>query len=223
MAKAKCPECEEGAPGWLVGFADMTTLLLCFFIFLLVTAKVDVKKLDAARGYMAHKMGILPENVTTQTKKDMEREEDGQNGDEETVTMVDEGQKLSIGGKEMFEKGKAIPNMSQEFQEEILGFVRKIIGLRNIIEVRGHTGKNEIGINSVFEDEMQLSLERARSIANYMVKTGNVRRERIRIVGCGANERLESNIWLAKEEKNRRVEIRITAKFQDFNPNTDIR
>lgn len=223
MAKQKCPECPEGAPDWLVSYGDMTTLLLCFFVFLLVTAKVDVQKLTAASGYMAHKMGLLPENTSTKKQEDQDNAKVGQKGEEDQVTSIEEGKKLSVGGKELFKKGDAVLQMDKNSTESILGFANQVRGLRNILEVRGHTGKNEIGKDSIFRDEMELSIERARAIANYLIDTAKIRAERIRIVGCGSNERLESNLWLTTEEKNRRVEIRVTGKYQDFNPNTIIK
>jgi chemotaxis protein MotB len=222
MAKGKCPECEEGAPGWLVSFADMTTLLLCFFIFLLVTAKVDVDKLHAARGFMAYKMGILPENQATSKKNKTDPEDEGKKGEENTTTSIEDGKKLIIGGKQMFKKGSAVPDPNGGFEKELLGFARDIKGYNNVVEVRGHTGRAELDEDTMFEDNMALSIARARAISNYLVKSGRIREWRIRIVGCGANEPLESSFWIAKEEKNRRVEIRITQKTIEFNPNTDI-
>lgn len=44
MAKEKKCECEEGAPGWMVTFSDMTTLILTFFVLLVSMMVVDPKK-----------------------------------------------------------------------------------------------------------------------------------------------------------------------------------
>lgn len=222
MAKQKCPECPEGAPDWLVSYGDMTTLLLCFFVFLLVTAKVDVDKLSAASGYMAHKMGLLPENRSNKMKKDRQEAKTDINGKSQQVLSIDEGKKLVVGGKEMFKKGDAAPQLTSELMERLLAFARQIRGLRNIVEVRGHTGTNEIS-GSLFRDEMDLSVERARAIRDFLIKDGNIRKERIRVIGCADHERLKSNLFFSTEEQNRRVEIRVTAKYQDFNPNTSIK
>ena len=217
MGKPKCPACEEGAPAWLVSYGDLTTLLLCFFVFLLVTAKVDTSKLDAASGYMKEKMGLLPANNDNTSK---EKKDDTGIGPDSTLS-IDEGKKFILGGKDMFEKGKAEPVFSTESTREILEFARQVRGMRNIIEVRGHTSTGEIE-GTVYRDEMDLSTERARSVRKYLVDSCKIQADRIRVVGCGDHEPLRSNLFVDKEQ-NRRVEIRVIAKYQDFNSNSVIK
>lgn len=220
MAKNKCPECPEGAPDWLVAYGDMTTLLLCFFVFLLVTAKVDVDKLSSASGYMAHKMGLLPANTSTNEREDKTDAEKGVKGDEDATLSIDEGKTFVLGGKNLFDKGEARPRFSPESKKEVLDFARQIRGMRNIIEIRGHASTGEVD-GTVYRDAMDLSTERARSVREYMVNNGKIQPDRIRVVGCADHEPLKSNLFIEKEQ-NRRVEIRVNAKYQDFNPNTVI-
>jgi chemotaxis protein MotB len=221
VGKPKCPECEEGAPAWLVSYGDMTTLLLCFFVFLLVTAKVDVDKLSSASGYMKEKMGLLPNNTSNDSKKAKQEAEKGLKGDQDSTLSIDEGKKFVLGGKDMFEKGKAEPVFSTDTTREILEFARQIRGMRNIIEVRGHTSTGEIE-GTIYRDAMDLSTERARQVRKYLIDSGKIQADRLRVVGCGDHEPLRSNLFVDKEQ-NRRVEIRITAKYQDFNPNSVIK
>lgn len=199
----------------------MTTLLLCFFVFLLVTAKVDVDKLSSASGYMAAKMGLLPSNTKNDSViKKREDPSNGMRGDQDSTLSVDEGKKFIMGGKEMFSKGDATPSYTAEIERELMNFARQIRGTRNIIEVRGHTSAKETE-GTIYRDEMDLAIERARKIREYLVDTGRLQADRIRIVGCGDHEPLESNLFI-DAEKNRRVEVRVTEKFQEFNPNTVI-
>jgi len=219
-AKQKCPECEEGAPSWLVSYGDMTTLLLCFFVFLLVTAKVDVDKLSAASGYMAHKMGLLPANTRNDSQTKREDAEKGVKGDQDQTLSIDEGMKLTLGGKDMFEKGQSTPVYSTETIQDLNVFMNQIRGIRNILEVRGHTSSDEIE-GTIYRDAMDLATERARAIRKYMVESGKIKASRIRVVGCGGHEPIKTNLHVEKSE-NRRVEIRVTAKLQSFNPNTQL-
>lgn len=198
----------------------MTTLLLCFFVFLLVTAKVDVDKLSAASGYMAHKMGLLPANTRNDSQEQREDAEKGVKGDEDQTLSIDEGQKLMLGGKDMFRKGEATPVYSTKAIQDLTDFMRQIRGFRNIIEVRGHTSSDETD-GTIYRDAMDLSTERARAIRKYLVDTGKIKAGRIRVVGCGEHEPIKTNLHVEKSE-NRRVEIRVTAKLQDFNPNTKL-
>jgi chemotaxis protein MotB len=220
-AKQKCPPCEEGAPSWLVSYGDMTTLLLCFFVFLLVTAKVDVDKLSSASGYMANKMGLLPDNTKNDSQQKKEDAEKGVAGDQDQTLSIDEGKTFVLGGKDMFEKGESKPTFSTDNLNELLKFSTQIRGMRNIIEVRGHTSTGEIE-GTIYRDAMDLATERARSIRNELIQKGKIQADRIRIVGCGDHEPLRSNLFVDKAQ-NRRVEVRVNAKYQPFNPNTVIK
>jgi flagellar motor protein MotB len=200
----------------------MTTLLLCFFVFLLVTAKVDVDKLSSASGYMAHKMGLLPANTKNDSQQDKEDAEKGVAGDQDQTLSIDEGKKFVLGGKDMFEAGKAVPTKSKDNKntKELLKFATQVRGMRNIIEVRGHTSSEEVE-GTIYRDAMDLSTERARVIRDILISVGKIQSDRIRIVGCGDHEPLRSNLFVDKAQ-NRRVEIRVNAKYQPFNPNTVI-
>ncbi|MEJ1367993.1 MAG: flagellar motor protein MotB, partial [Candidatus Sedimenticola sp. (ex Thyasira tokunagai)] len=40
----ECPECEAGLPAWLATFADLMSLLMCFFVLLLSFATMDATR-----------------------------------------------------------------------------------------------------------------------------------------------------------------------------------
>ena len=54
----KCPECPVGAPGWMATFADMATLLLCFFVLILSFAEMNVPKFKQISGSMNNAFGV---------------------------------------------------------------------------------------------------------------------------------------------------------------------
>lgn len=55
----ECPKCPPvGAPPWLATFADMMTLLMCFFVLLLSSATQDVKKFKQVAGSMKAAFGV---------------------------------------------------------------------------------------------------------------------------------------------------------------------
>lgn len=60
--RPKCPP--PGAPAWLATFADLCTLLLCFFVLLLSTASQDVKKFKEVAGSLREAFGV--QNKITQ-------------------------------------------------------------------------------------------------------------------------------------------------------------
>ncbi|MDO9142253.1 MAG: MotB family protein [Methylobacter sp.] len=57
----KCPKCPPGAPMWLATFADLCTLLLCFFVLMLSTATQDAKKFKQVAGSMKMAFGVQNE------------------------------------------------------------------------------------------------------------------------------------------------------------------
>ena len=55
---SECEECEEGAPAWLATFADLMSLLMCFFVLLLSFSEMDIQKYKQVAGSMKHAFGI---------------------------------------------------------------------------------------------------------------------------------------------------------------------
>ncbi|PID42975.1 MAG: type VI secretion system protein TssL [Proteobacteria bacterium] len=53
----KC-ECPAGLPGWLATFADLMSLLMCFFVLLLSFAEMDVLKFKRLAGSMRSAFGV---------------------------------------------------------------------------------------------------------------------------------------------------------------------
>ncbi len=56
---ADCPACPPpGAPGWMGTFADLMSLLMCFFVLLLSFAEMDAMKFKRLAGSMAQAFGV---------------------------------------------------------------------------------------------------------------------------------------------------------------------
>lgn len=56
---APCPACPPpGAPGWMGTFADLMSLLMCFFVLLLSFAEMDAMKFKRLAGSMAQAFGV---------------------------------------------------------------------------------------------------------------------------------------------------------------------
>ncbi|MFK7861397.1 MAG: flagellar motor protein MotB [Granulosicoccus sp.] len=54
----ECEECEEGLPEWLATFADLMSLLMCFFVLLLSFSEMDIQKYKQVAGSMKAAFGI---------------------------------------------------------------------------------------------------------------------------------------------------------------------
>ena len=57
----ECPKCPAGLPGWMATFADMMTLLMCFFVLITSMSVQDVKKFKALAGSMKYAFGVQKE------------------------------------------------------------------------------------------------------------------------------------------------------------------
>ncbi|WP_191602482.1 flagellar motor protein MotB [Marinomonas algicola] len=56
--EADCPECIEGLPAYMGTFADLMSLLMCFFVLLLSFAEMDVLKFKQLAGSMRAAFGV---------------------------------------------------------------------------------------------------------------------------------------------------------------------
>ncbi len=55
---APAEEVEEGAPAWLATFADLMSLLMCFFVLLLSFSEMDIQKYKQVAGSMTDAFGV---------------------------------------------------------------------------------------------------------------------------------------------------------------------
>jgi len=56
-----CPKCEEGLPPWLATFADLMSLLMCFFVLLLSFAELDAIRFKKMADSMKDAFGVQRE------------------------------------------------------------------------------------------------------------------------------------------------------------------
>ena len=57
--KCKCPEPEAGAPAWMVTFADLMSLLVCFFVLIVSFSIQDKEKLQVVAGSLKEAFGVV--------------------------------------------------------------------------------------------------------------------------------------------------------------------
>ncbi|MEE2729708.1 MAG: flagellar motor protein MotB [Pseudomonadota bacterium] len=56
--ECECPECPKGLPAYLATFADLMSLLMCFFVLLLAFSEMDVQKYKQVAGSMKDAFGV---------------------------------------------------------------------------------------------------------------------------------------------------------------------
>ncbi len=60
-AAEECPKCTKGLPAWLATFADLMSLLMCFFVLLLSFATIDAVKFKKMAESMKDAFGVQRE------------------------------------------------------------------------------------------------------------------------------------------------------------------
>ncbi len=216
----KQPPAEEGAPLWMVTYGDMMTLLLCFFVFLFSIAEVREDKLKAALGAMRAHLGLSPAHAsllqvhtsTSFTKRTTPAAyKEGMPGEHIEVTTVEEGQKIIVGGKVLFEEGQAM--LRPQARGLMASAADLIRGHLNRIEIRGHCAKDEVGAGSAFEDPEELSWRRSREVARFLIEEAKIDPFRVRMAGCSFVEPAAPNLFPDEASRNRRVEIIVSEEY----------
>jgi len=67
--ECECPDCPPGLPAWLATFADLMSLLMCFFVLLLSFAEMDVLKYKQVAGAMKLAFGVQRDVKATEIPK----------------------------------------------------------------------------------------------------------------------------------------------------------
>ena len=232
MAK---PKKEEGAkpeavPVWYITYADMVTLLLAMFVILASMSKVQEEKfhnvLESVREYFGYEQGAAAEpgdavsGSLYEYLRRVANEAGGPAAEGATVnnvlgqhlqvTTVEEGQKITIGGKVMFDEGSAeLKPSAFEPLDKLFTIVK---GYYNKLEITGHTAIEPLPDGSPYKDLFDLSYARAKAIADYLVGRG-IDPRRMRLRAGGPFDRPDSNLSYEGQAANRRVELIVSEEL----------
>lgn len=114
---------------------------------------------------------------------------------------------LELNGSVLFESGSLkIKDDSKMFLQKIASILTKYRYC--IIEIEGHTDNVPISTSS-FENNRELSAERARSVYEYIMEQENFIDSNMKITGYGDSKPIASNATEEGRSKNRRVSIKI--------------
>jgi outer membrane protein OmpA-like peptidoglycan-associated protein len=204
----------EGAPEWLISFADNVALMMGFFVILLA---MNMKK-ETAGGIGGEKaMGGRPSNemadfvlamregfnnpvnvnstnpaeadlVKRKREKESESNEAGRKGKNEKVQSVRPHSDFSnLGGQATFVEGSAA--LSETEKAGVKRIAETVAGLRWMVEVRGHVSAAE----SVRDPRAgwRMSFDRAYAAGQALVE-GGMDWKQIRLVACGTNGSMAS-------------------------------
>lgn len=242
MAKKKKKEDPPpaGAPGWMVTYGDLMSLLLTFFVLLVSFSSIQESKFLQALGSLQGAFGVLPKFESTVFRefvlmpklssksrvkismkvKKLEQALKEKNMDKNVkLTLKENGILIRIDAPVLFELGKA------ELKPAVYPVLQQIAeltqGWPNEIRIEGHT--DNLPIHTVqFPSNWELSSARAISVLRFFINSG-IPASRLAAVGYGEYHPLVPNTSEQNRAKNRRVEIYILYKDEDRRSNEFIK
>lgn len=236
MARKKKQAEGGGGAAWMNTYADMVTLLLCFFVLLYSFSSLDTQKFVALSESLQNAFNIQPGGRTATTAPSIEdgslgegagdadrkTESEQRENSNKVLALVQEAiktERLEDEIKvEVTERGVAISLSEQLLFNEgsarihpeamrILYKIGEILKLvPNQVAVEGHTDSAQ-PINSIYGDNWGLSSARAASVVSYLNESIKVPEDRLRAVGLSSRSPVIPNDTEEHMRLNRRVDI----------------
>lgn len=210
-------------------FADMVTLLLCFFVLLLSFTTQDIKNFKILMGAIQESMGVQKDEMVTnipyaQTKLTFEdRKAENRQLVEIGVRLKEyirakdltktarvsnekSGVMFRVSNSALFPKGSAELNRSEA--ERILGGVIEVLQEREAYNcvIRGHTD-GERPTSGVFRSNWELSAARAAACLRWIVEHSGLDPDRLKAVGYASAKPILPSTTEANRRINRRVDF----------------
>ena len=219
--KEKCP---AGAPAWMCTFADLMSLLLCFFVLLLSFSELNRQKFKQVAGAMEEAFGVqriefasdnpegmqmispsfptVPLDVKVQIMEAITEEMD--------KGMVDalesgDGVKLRVKDAVAFDEGKAM--LREEFKP-FLDKIGKLVAEAGLsVAVSGHTDNLPLKRDADYATNWGLSTARAVQVVEYWTARYGIPADKLAAIGLADGQPLAANDTAEGRARNRRVEI----------------
>lgn len=236
MSKQKKKKDEIDPNAWLGTYSDTITLLLTFFVLLYSYSSVDAVKFKSMANAMqsvfskqaSQKIldfnnggGEVPivgspidgdqnsnsgENVKASLENLKKYVKDNKMESYVKIKNDSRGFIFEIKDKILFETGQG--NLRKE-SLPVLDVVSKYIGsVKNGIIVEGHTDNVPIS-NEKFQDNLELSSERANNVTRYFINNKKLDPRRFQSIGLGEYHPIVPNNSEGNKAQNRRVNILI--------------
>ena len=238
MAKKKKSDGGGGAPGWIVTFADLATLLMSFFVLLLAFSEMDVVKYKAVSGSMKDALGVKRDSTEitmpdgdpseiAQINGSPDQSEDKGKGTAAEAQLIKKNLAEEIAEKRITldegnpgkllirlpEKG-VFPSGSDELDRSYVPVLAKVRDTLATVEgsifVAGHTDDIPIE-NKRFRSNWDLSAARAVSVVHVLLDGGKLASSRVVAQGYAESRPLVENKDKESRAQNRRVDIILVA------------
>jgi len=225
------PQAEEGLPLWMATFADLVTLLLCFFVLLLSFAQQDANKFKTLAGSVKNAFGIQVKRKTAnfaafspakfeRSDVKLKKEdqmilgmlleiksymlEDKSLQKVATVTADNKGLILRIPVTSFFDPGSAA---LKQGSEKLLDGAIKILKQHTVnMVVRGHTS-DTVEQTEAYPTNWELSSARAAALLRAIIARSEIPASRLKAVGYADSRPLLPNTTKENRALNNRMEF----------------
>ncbi|NUM53938.1 MAG: flagellar motor protein MotB [Candidatus Hydrogenedentes bacterium] len=226
---------KPSAPAWVVTFADMMGLILCFFILIVSFSSIEKNKITEAVKSVQGALGVAPENRAGQrmspnvfetpprVPRSIERVAREFRtrlqvlGVEDGVSIKysgDGGLEINLPNQVLFDFGRAeLKPEAYEILNQLASSLSTIPGI--FVEIRGHTDNVPVGANSPFADNYDLSYQRAKNVMLQMTAAGGLQQGACEVIACGPSQPISSNDTEEGRATNRRVQLQVRGDFSD--------
>lgn len=210
---------DEDTDAWLITYADMVTLLLCFFIIMFAISTPDgemVKKVSEA----LRKEGFYNDaGVIDDPYEDLKKELSlalGSSGYDQFVAISeqDDAVTMELASSSFFEKGSAKFSKQGVTMLAVISEKLKPLATKDIVvEVEGHTDDTPIS-TAQYPSNWELSASRATNVVRYLVAQ-QFPSNKLRAIGMGdgypkaPNRDATGTPIPANQELNRRVVVKV--------------
>ncbi|BBP44984.1 chemotaxis protein MotB [Thiosulfatimonas sediminis] len=213
--------------GWLLAFGDVITLLITFFIMMIVLNKTQVSKLQ-----------VWADEQVNSAYLELEQQIDNQGLQVVSVHRTPQGILFKVQSAAAFDRAGYTPSAQLQEELQYLGVLLKQSRLfrladqdspqtRVILEyaaqqdlywnaeivIEGHTDSDSILPNSPLQNNWFLSAMRAQTVMDQLFQASELPPQQFSISGFAEHHPVQSNETAAGKERNRRIEILLTAGF----------
>lgn len=222
------PPVEEGIPPWMATFADMVTLLLCFFVLLLSFTNQDITNFKIMMGSITEALGVQTEDKGALSAPYSDARFKFEDRQAKNKEMVEIGECLRelIRSRDLSETARVSNEKSGVmFRVQNSAFFRpgsaKLeSGAATILEgvvqtlkktdfnliIRGHTDGEKPG-RGPYKSNWELSAARAAACLRWIVEHSDIPSERMKAVGYASAKPLFPSTSAANMRANRRVDF----------------
>jgi chemotaxis protein MotB len=219
-------------------FADLMSLLLCFFVLLLAfstmdePAKFEMAVISLRGAFNVFEGSVEPVTIVSRPPtppqsrtlqriaRELKRQLQVMGRDQDVELKFDQGGlRINLPSQVLFSSGSA--QLQAEAEPILTEIGQLLVGMTGLfIEVRGHTDNVPLTQTTRYRDNYDLSYGRAKSVAGFLNQTVGIPMGQLEMVPKGPSEPTGTNDTVEGRQANRRVELLV--RPQDATADLDV-